>query len=426
MRICLPILFVALLEILFLCDGILRKAKQDMPMASKQQFISHSNVSARINYLRTETFTGPLALKVPSKVSHPEVSLASLSPNFKMQGIAGTSNAGYSGDNGPATSAEIIAYFPFVDFSGNIYFGDGSYRIRKVTSAGIISRFGGTGPASTSGVSGPIGSVSFNSVWSIVGDTGGTALYISDQFYVWKYVFSTGIATVFAQSTNLGQEYSGDGGFATSAQLRGPVGLWLTTSGVLYICDVGNHRIRKIASDNIITTVAGSGGGGFSGDGGPAVSALLPNPYGVYMDTNGRLFIADYANYRIRLVDTNNIISTFAGTGTNTIPVDNIPALSANIHPPNDVKGDLAGNIYISQWGYCVLQMVNTNNIISTLFGNNNCGFSAGVSQPSSPIGPPYGIWVDSLSNIYFSDYNSIRRSIDLSPTSQPSAQPTG
>jgi preprotein translocase subunit SecG len=426
MRIFFPILFIVLLEILFdTCEGILQKTKQDVWMTPKQLFISHSNVSAHMNYLRTESFTAPLALKVPSKSSHPEASLASLSPNFKMQLIAGTSTAGNTGDNGPATSAQIRAYFPFVDFSGNIYFGDDGIYIRKVTSTGIISAFGGTGPSSHSGVGGPIGSVSFQNVWSIVGDTGGNILYISDQWYVWKYLFSTGIATVFAHSTSLPQGYSSDGGFATSAQLNNPAGLWLTTSGVLYICDVSNHRVRKIASDNIISTVAGSAPG-FSGDGGPAVSAKIQNPYGVYMDTNGRLFIADLSNYRIRLVDTNNIISTFAGTGTSALPVDNILAVSANIYPPIDVKGDSAGNIYIGQQGYCVLQMVNTNNIISSLFGDpNNCGFSAGVSQPSSLIHPPYGVWIDSLSNIYFSDINSIHRSIELYPTSQPSAQPS-
>jgi preprotein translocase subunit SecG len=426
MRIFYPILFIVLLEILFdTCEAILRKTKQDVGMTPKQLFISHSNVSRHINYLRTEEpFTAPLALKVPSKVSHREASLASLRSNLQMQLTAGTSTAGNTGDNGPATSAQITAWYPYVDFSGNIYFGDNGYRIRKVASTGIISNFGGSGPSSHSGVSSPIGSLSFQNVWSIVGDTGGN-LYISDQWYVWKYLSSTGIATVFAHSPSLPQGYSGDGGLATSAQLYDPLGLWLTTSGVLYICENVNNRIRKIASNNIISTVAGSAPG-FSGDGGPSVSASLYNPYGVYMDTNGRLFIADYTNYRIRLVDTNNIISTFAGTGTSAAPVDNIPALSANIGPPNDVKGDSAGNIYISQWTYCVVQIINTNNIISTLFGDpSNCGFSAGVSQPSSSIGYSRGIWVDSLSNIYFSDYNSIYRSIELSPTSQPSAQPT-
>jgi DNA-binding beta-propeller fold protein YncE len=147
------------------------------------------------------------------------------------------------------------------------------------------------------------------------------------------------MTTVFAHSTTLGQGFSGDIGPATAAQLFAPSGLWLITSGVLYIADWGNHRIRKV-SNNIIMTIVGSGcdsgcPGSFSGDNGPALSAKLNYPRGVYMDTNGKLFIADLNNNRVRVVDTSNIITIFAGTNMATpFNGENIPATSANINLP--------------------------------------------------------------------------------------------
>jgi sugar lactone lactonase YvrE len=292
--------------------------------------------------------------------------------------------------------------------------------------------FGGVGTGSTSGSGGPIESIDFYYPYCIVGDTLGEALYMSDSFFVWKYVFSSGMTTVFAHSTTLGQGFSGDAGPPTEAQLYAPSGLWLTTSGVLYIADWGNHRIRKI-SNNIIMTIAGSGcdsgcSGSFSGDNGPALSSTLNHPRGVYIDTNGKLFIADLNNNRVRVVDTNNIITTFAGTNTATpFNGENIPATSANLNLPNDVKGDSLGNIYIVDQMNCIIRLVDPRGSISTLFGTpGNCGFTSGVSSRTSSINYAYGLFLDSLSTIYFTDYNSIHRSyLVASPSSQPSGQPS-
>jgi hypothetical protein len=133
--------------------------------------------------------------------------------------------------------------------------------------------------------------------------------------FIWRYDFSTNIATVFAGKIGGGTGFCGDGGPASSALLNFPRSIWLTSASELYIADTNNHRIRKVVA-TIITTVVGDGGGTYAGDNGLATSANLRNPRSVYMDTNGKLFIADTINCRIRLVDTNNIITTFAGTGT--------------------------------------------------------------------------------------------------------------
>jgi hypothetical protein len=382
------------------------------------------------NFIRTNRLPGTIPSRT-SAISHPSIALEAISSNLKMQLVAGTSAYGYSGDDGPATSAQINTNFVYVDSNGIIYIPDSSnYRIRRVNSAGIITAFGGTGTSASLGTSGPIGSTSFDSPYSIVGDAAGILLYFCDQKYIWKYLFSTGIITVFAQSIPVVPGFSGDNGPATSAQLKSPRGIWLTTSDILYIVDYDNHRIRKVFS-GIITTMAGSGctncAGTFSGDGGQATSATLSSPVGVFMDTNGKLFIADTLNKRIRAVETNGIITTFAGSGTATpFNGDNLPKLSANINFPTDVKGDSLGNIYIGDSGNRIIRIVDTSGIISTLFGLlGMAGFTGGLSSRSSRINNPSAIWVDYWGNVYLSDGNSIHRGIELNPTSQPSRQPT-
>jgi hypothetical protein len=149
------------------------------------------------------------------------------------------------------------------------------------------------------------------------------------------------------------------------------------------------------------------------------------------MDSIGRLFIADTENHRIRMVGaSNNIITTVAGTGT-TSPFNgnHIPATLANLYNPHDVKGDTAGNLYIADWGSCSIRIVDSSGMITTLFGTlRSCGYTAGTASRTSSITNPRGIWLDSLATVYFSnDFNAIHRGIVVSsPTSQPSEKPSG
>jgi hypothetical protein len=430
----IPTLLVVLLNIHFLVHSTEIILNGGTPLTNdnrtrtngREVFASPSN-----KYIRTGLPETP-ALKGSPRISQPSILLQSISANLFMQAVAGTNTSGYTGDNGPATSARIKCYIPWVDTGGNIYIGDSyNHIIRKVTRAGIITTFGGTGIQGFAGTAGPIESASFDLPYSIVGDVAGTVLYICDHRYIWKYEFSTNIATVFAHSgVNGGSGFSGDGGPASSSKLFSPRGIWLTSSGDLFIADCYNHRIRKIIS-GIITTIAGSGcfndcSNVFSGDHGLATLATLNRPYGVYVDTSGKIIIADTYNHRIRLIDTNNIITTFTGTGTAGYNSDNNVATSANINLPHDVKGDSVGNIYIADAGNNIVRLVDTNGIISTIFGTGFPGFSSGISPRISLINAPVGISIDSLSSIYFSDYNSIHRSVVVSsPSSQPSKQPT-
>jgi hypothetical protein len=434
-----PTLYIVLLGILFVANSaenifseskISRTKANDLGRNSRQQLVSYSNVSKPSNnYIRTNDLSQSLTLKAPSRISRPSVSLQSISPNLFMQLIVGNGTAGYSGDGSPATSAQVTCRFPWVDSVGNVYLpGDSTHRIRRIDTNGIINTFGGTGTSSVAGGSGSINSVSFFYPGSIVGDVAGTVLYITDQNRVWKYVFSSNIVSVIAGTSSYG--FSGDNGPASSAQVTATMGLWLTTGGDLFVADINNHRIRIISS-GIIRTVAGSGpsypnAGTFAGDNGPATSASLRYPYGVYMDTLGRLFIADSGNRRIRSIDTNGIITTFAGTGNGSPFNSDVPATTANIDVPNDVKGDTLGNIFLSE-EHLGIRMVDTTGVITVVFGNSgSLGFSPGISSRTSALFWPQGIWIDSNSNIYFSDFISVHKSVIVSsPTSQPSSQPT-
>jgi hypothetical protein len=352
----------------------------------------------------------PSTLSVVSLVACLSISLASVSPNLFVQLVAGTSSTGYGGDNGPATSAQLNGGMVWVDTNGNCFVPDSANRrIRKIDHpTGIISTFGGTGTLSTAGASGPIGSTSLGSPWSVVGDTAGSFLYVSDNYNVWKYSYSTNIISVIA------------------SQLSGPTGLWLTTADDLYISEESGNRVRLLSSENIMTIIAGTGSLGFSGDSGPAISATFKNPMGIYVDSNGKIYVADRYNYRIRMIQyTNRTITTFAGTGADSFNSDNIPATTANINQPFDVKGDQLGNVYIADRFNCRIRVVDNSGIISTLFGSGTCGFVSGIAPLNSNFGSMLGIWIDTKSNIYFSDPNSVHRSVILVPTSQPSGQPS-
>jgi hypothetical protein len=362
--------------------------------------------------------------KVPSKIFPPSISLESIPSNLFMQVLAGSSATGFSGDNSAATSATIDSSFPWVDSNGNIYIPDtNNKKIRKVVN-GIITTFAGS-VFSSAGASGTRTSVKFSKPFSIMGDSSGTALYLCDTKYIWQYTFSSDVFAVIAHSVTLAAGFSGDNGPATDAQLNAPQGIWLTTSNILYIADTTNNRIRMISS-GIITTFAGTGTGGCAGDTTPAISAQLSNPKGVYMDTNGKLFIADSSCYRIRVVNPNGIIITLAGSGSpSTFNGDNLPGTSAKIGHPNDVKGDTLGNLYISDDDNCIIRIFD-GSIISTLFGTPGTCAYASNNQRTATLSNPTGVWVDSLSTVYFSDSYSVRRGIlAASPTSQPSGEPT-
>jgi uncharacterized protein (TIGR03437 family) len=266
--------------------------------------------------------------------------------------LAGNGAFSYSGDGGPATRA---AFFnpaaAAVDKSGNVYIADSmNNRVRKVDSSGIVTTVAGNGSVGSGGDGGPATSATLFTPAGLAVDGAGN-LFIADSGNSRVRRVTTGgtISTVAGGAPVPG--YSGDGGAAVGAGLFLPGGVAVDAAGNLYIADIGNNRIRKVTPAGIIGTVAGNGSKGFSGDGGPATAASLnfsSAHVGLAADSAGNLFIPDVANHRVRKVDTSGVITTIDGDGIAGYSADGSPAVNAGLNNPGDVALDGSGNLYIA------------------------------------------------------------------------------
>ena len=264
--------------------------------------------------------------------------------------IAGTGTAAYSGDGGPATSAAISVPLGIaIDSSDNIYFvHKGNDVIRRIdASSGIISTVAGNGTDGYSGDGGPATSAQLSNPYDVAIDSFGNIYITGDSDLIRKVDHTTGYISTIAGTTS---GYSGDGGLATSAQLYNPDGIALDSLGNIYIADSNGNRIRKIdASTGIITTIAGDGSAGYSGDGGPAASAVLNIPYDIELDTLDNIYFSDQNNHAIRRIDAQTgIITTFAGTGSSGFSGDGGSPELAQLYSPVGLAIDTYGNIYIA------------------------------------------------------------------------------
>lgn len=257
---------------------------------------------------------------------------------------------GFAGDGGAATAASLnCPQGVAVDASGNVFIADTlNRRVRKVTSAGVISTVAGGGSGRTgNGDGGPATAGALKNPVAI-GIDGAGNLYIVDSTdnRVRKVTASTGIITTIAGSGTAGP--AGDGGAATAAQLLAPMGIDLDAAGNLYIADTNNHRVRKVTvSTGIITTIAGNGTPGSAGDGGSPTAAQLNAPQGVAISDAGEIFIADTAGNRVRKIEGSTII-TVAGNGTPDFAGDGGPGPAASLNLPTSLAFDTAGNLHIA------------------------------------------------------------------------------
>jgi len=286
--------------------------------------------------------------------------------------VAGTGQYGFSGDGGPATQARLnIPFSVVVDATGNLFIADGeNNRVRKVSPSGMISTVAGTGQAG----------------------------------------------------------FSGDGGPATQARLNFPIGgLALDKAGNLFISDGANNRVRKVSPEGIITTVAGTGQIGFSGDGGPATEARFDGPRVGAVDAAGNLFVADLYNHRIRKVSPDGLITTVAGSGPTgqgkgASTGDGGLATEARLNGPTGLTLDRSGNLYFAEngdifganKGYRV-RKVSAAGIISTVAGSDTRGFS-GDSGPATQarLDSPQAVAGDTAGNLFIADWGNYRvRKVD-------------
>jgi sugar lactone lactonase YvrE len=317
---------------------------------------------------------------------------------------AGNSGYGFSGDGGPALSAQLSSPRGIgLDSSGNLYLADRwNNRIRKITS-GTISTIVGNGQANFGGDGGAATSAQLSYPDSIAVDKTGN-VYISDLLNNRvRMVTPAGTISTFAGNGLPG--FAGDGGAATSAELNQPAGLAVDSSGNVYIADSNNSVVRMVNPQGVISTVAGTGGvEGYSGNGGAATKATLMAPLGVAVDSAGNLYIADYYGWIREVTASTGVISTLAGNGTNGYSGDGGAATSAQFYNPVGIAVDNSGNVYVADSGNGAVRMI-SNGTITTIAGNGTLAY-AGDGGPASQaeFSSISGIAVDAQGNIYVAD----------------------
>jgi sugar lactone lactonase YvrE len=303
-------------------------------------------------------------------------------PNGVIVTIAGNGSWGFSGDGGPATSAQLATPSGVaVDSSGNLFISDSSNsRVRKVASTGIITTLAGNGTPGYPGDGGPAINAQLGWPTGIAADNNGNVFIAEESTHRIRRVSPNGVIDTVAGTGIAG--FGGDGGPATSAQLASPVGVAVTGGGSLFVVQLGWARVRMVSPGGTITTVACCGTPyEFSGDGGPAISAGLFNPYGIAVDPAGNLFIADTADNRVRKVSPSGIINTVAGNGGAVI-YDEAPlgdggqAANAQLRYPWSVAAGNGGDIFIADTEANRIRRVTRDGVITTIAGNGTQGFS--------------------------------------------------
>ena len=319
--------------------------------------------------------------------------------------LAGIGTAGFSGDGGPAIFAELAnPHGVAVDGLGHVFIADtDNQRIRRIDIDGTIATIVGDGTANFAGDGSDATLAEINGPYAVAVDGQGR-LVIADTFdhRIRRVELDGTIATIAGDGT---PDFAGDGGPATAAELQFPVGVAFDAIGRVYIADVVNQRIRRIDMSGTISTIAGTGDSGYGGDGGDATAAVLANPFGVAIDPLGRIAIADTSNQRVRLVDTTGKIATVAGTGGFGLGMDGGAATSSELSNPFGVAVDAQGRVYIADTFHDEVRRVDLDGTITTIAGNGIAGFSGdGGPATASQLAHPGGVAVDALGRVYIAD----------------------
>lgn len=291
----------------------------------------------------------------------------------RMRVIGGTGEGGFSGDNGPAAQARLFAPHDLaVDSEGNLWIADTfNHRLRRINRQGVITTVAGNGKAEYSGDHGPALQASLNNPQGIAIDRDGAVLIADTYNNVVRRIDRNGMMTTFAGSE---PGFGGDGGPANKAQLNLPMAVAVAPDGSVYISDAGNSRIRRVTADGKIQTVVGYGpaqdtyGAGFAGDGGPAEKAKIFSATDLEFDAAGNLYIADSGNNRIRVV-REGTITTIAGSGRQGFSGDGKPALAAELNTPQKIAVAKDGSIFIADRANHRVRKVDTRKLINTIAG---------------------------------------------------------
>lgn len=373
---------------------------------------------------------GPLTPAQATETVKPGVAAAAVSPGI-ITTIAGNGTAGFAGDNGQAVAAELHNPESVrLDAAGNLYIWDsGNAVIREVTAGtGVINTIAGTSasycgtanPTAACGDGGPATAAQISSAARSLFVTPNGQIYIADTGINRIRLIANGNISTVAGTGTAGN--TGNGQAATQAQLNGPRGVYLDGSGNIYISDTGNNEIRLVnAQSGNISVLAGGGSGTCAGatdsigDGCPATSAKLNTPISVWMDAAGNLYINDAGYQRIRKVAPNGIITTVAGNGTAGFK-DNVPATQGELSTAQDVVVDAPGDIFIADYFNNRVRAVYGNGILTTVAGNGT-GAYGGDNGPATAaqVYEPHGVVQDATGNLYIAEYGSARiRKVDF------------
>lgn len=342
---------------------------------------------------------------------------ASVCTSQVISTFAGNGIHGDSGDGGQAIDAAIGAPGSVaIDKVGNAYFATTNYKIKKVDASGIITTIAGNGISGYSGDGGPATNAMIRYVRGIAIDTFGI-IYISDGYYnCIRSIDTSGYIHIFAGMCDpFHTGYSGDGGPATAANLFYPDGVAADRLGNIYISDYYNNVVRKVHG-GIITTFAGTGTGGHSGDGGPATAAQLRKPSAIAADSLGNVYICDSMCY-VRKVNTAGNITTIVGT-IYGFGGDGGPATAAKFRSGNGLATDNYGNLYLSDHGNSRIRIINTSGIINTYAGTGVDGYNGdGIPANTAQLNNIGNVAIDSRGNLYISDFENFRVRKVTAPT---------
>ena len=295
----------------------------------------------------------------------------------RLTRVAGTGEAGFGGDGGPASSAQLNAPHDLLfDATGNLLIADSAnHRIRRVDARGVITTICGDGRAGgRAGYNDPVSATSLNYPQGLALDRAGN-LFIADTFnHVVRRLDSQGRLTVFAGSI---PGHGGDGGPAAAAQISLPMAVAAGPDGSVYISDAGSSRIRRVAPDGTIRTIAGYGpaqdtyGGGYAGDGGPAEKGKLFSATDLKCDAAGALYLVDGGNHRLRII-RQGIITTLAGTGAMGRAGDGSRAAEAALNTPQKVAVAADGSLFLSDRGNGAVYRIDAAGILRTVISSRH------------------------------------------------------
>jgi sugar lactone lactonase YvrE len=322
--------------------------------------------------------------------------------------VAGTGFSGSAGDGAAATSATLRGINGLaLDRVGNLYIADSlNHRVRKVDLDGVISTVAGNGTQGFSGDGSAATGAALNYPATLAFNASGELLIVDYGNHRVRRIAADGkIATIVGNGT---AGFAGDGGAATAAQLNKPIGIAVAADGAMYIGDASNHRVRKVDSRGIMSTIAGTGTQGFAGDGASALSAQFSFPGALAVDASGNVYVADYANNRVRKVGADGIVSTFAGNGTAGFGGDAAAATSAQLSGPFALALGTNGSVLIGDQNNDRIRRVDASGVITTIAGGLTTGVDANLAIATA-LFTPSGVASDATGQVFIAERGTHR-----------------